>query len=191
MLCDDRDKPLQTSQNRPMDHDRSSWWFVRIRRLLRSTVFEVEPFWELEIQLDSCALERPLQGVFNRDIYLWAVERSIPWVNLPFPRVVLLERCPKLLITFTTTFATNSRKAQSRGRILGRLRLCGNQRSVKWSGRCEGQTKNGRVWGYVGTTHSLSFVPGLDLAEVIVGSGGEFKREFESKQPIREFHEIK
>ena len=40
-------------------------------------------------------------------------------------------------------------------------------------------------------THSLSFIPSLDLAKVVVGSGRQFKREFESKQPIGEFHKIK
>ena len=39
-------------------------------------------------------------------------------------------------------------------------------------------------------THSLSFIPSLDLAEVIVRPGGQFKRKFKPKQPIGEFHEI-
>ena len=80
-----------------MDHNRSRWWLVRIRRFFRSTVFEVEPIWKLEIQLDGCALEGPLQGVFDRNVYLWAVECSVSRVHLPFPRVVFFERFRELL----------------------------------------------------------------------------------------------
>ena len=95
VLGDDRDKPLQTSQNRPMDHDRP----VGLRRLFRPTIFEVEPLGKLEIQLDRRALEGSLQSVSDRDIYLGTVERSVSRVHLPVPRVVFLERLRELLFT--------------------------------------------------------------------------------------------
>ena len=88
-----------------MHHDRSRWWLIWIRRLFRSTVFKVEPFWELEIQLNSSALEGPLQGVFDRDVYLWTVERTVSRIYLPIPRVVFLESFRELLFT-SITFPT-------------------------------------------------------------------------------------
>ena len=39
-------------------------------------------------------------------------------------------------------------------------------------------------------THSLCFVPSLDVAEIVIWSGREFKREFKSEQAIGELHEI-
>ena len=97
MLSDNRDKPLQTSQDRSVDHDWSRGWLVRIRRLFRSTVLQIKPFGKLEIQLNRGTLEGPLQGVFDGNIYLGTVERSISWINLPFSRVVLFERFCELL----------------------------------------------------------------------------------------------
>ena len=97
MLSDNRDEPLHTSQDRSMDHDRSRRRLVWIRRLFRSTILEVEPLRELEIQLNRRALEGPLQSIFDRDVYLGTVERSVSRVHLPFPRVVFLERFRQLL----------------------------------------------------------------------------------------------
>lgn len=138
MLGDDRDEPLQASQNCPMDHDRSCWRLVGIRCLFRPTVFEVKPLWKLEIQLDGCTLERALQGVSDRDVYLWTVERSVTRVDLPFPRVVFLERFRELLFASTITFSTKLMRAQSRERILGCLQLCRNQQSVSGVGKNSG-----------------------------------------------------
>ena len=81
-----------------MNHDRSRGWLVRIRRLFRPTVLEIKPLRELEIQLNRGALEGPFQSIFDRDIYLGAVKRSIPRTNLPVSRVVLLKRFRELLL---------------------------------------------------------------------------------------------
>lgn len=99
MFSDDRDEPLQTPQDRSMDHDWSRRRLVWIRRLFRPAVLEVEPLGELEIQLDRRALEGPFQSVLDRDVYLGAVERPVSWVHLPFSRVMFLERFPELLFT--------------------------------------------------------------------------------------------
>ena len=80
-----------------MDHHRSRRWLARIRRIPRSPVLEVEPFRKLEIQLNRRALERPLQRVFDRDIYLGTVERPVARVNLPISGVVIIKRFPQLL----------------------------------------------------------------------------------------------
>ena len=98
VLGDNRDEPLQTSQDRPMNHDRPRRWLIRIRRLFRPTVLEIKPLGKLEIQLNRGTLERPFQGIFDGDIYLGAVERSVPRVNLPVSRVVPFERFRELLI---------------------------------------------------------------------------------------------
>jgi len=39
-------------------------------------------------------------------------------------------------------------------------------------------------------THSFRLVPSLDVAEVIIWPGREFKREFKSEQTVGELHEI-
>lgn len=80
-----------------MNHDWSRRRPARIRRLFRSTILEVEPLRELEIQLNRRALEGPLQSVFDRDIYLGTVKRSVTRVDLPPPRMVFLERLRQLL----------------------------------------------------------------------------------------------
>jgi len=94
-----RDEPLQTSQDRSMDHDRPRGWLVGICRLFRSAILEVKPLGKLEIQLNRGALEGPFQGVLDCDVYLGTVERPISRVNLPFPRVVFLECFRQLLFT--------------------------------------------------------------------------------------------
>jgi len=104
VLGDDRDESLQTSQDRSMNHDRSRGWLVGIRRFFRSTILEVKPLGKLEIQLNRGALEGPFQGIFDRDVYLGTVKRSISRVNLPFPRVVFLERFRELLFTSPQRF---------------------------------------------------------------------------------------
>ena len=72
-----------------MDHDRPRWRLCRVRRFF-PTILEVEPLGKLEIQLDSRALEGPLQSVFDRDVYLWSVERSVSRVDLPISGVMFL-----------------------------------------------------------------------------------------------------
>ena len=99
VLSDDRDEPLQTSQDRSVDHHRSRRRLVWIRRLFWSTILEVESLRKLEIQLNRRALERPLQSVFDRDVYLGTVERSVSRIHLPISRVMFLQRFCELLFT--------------------------------------------------------------------------------------------
>ena len=98
VLGDDRNEPLQTSQDRSVNHNRPRRWLVRIVRVLRSTILEIKPLGKLEIQLNRGALERPFQGIFDGDIYLGTVECPIPRVNLPVSRVVFLKRFRELLL---------------------------------------------------------------------------------------------
>ena len=57
VLGRNRDEPLQTSQDRSMNHDRSRGWPIGIRRLFRTTVLEIKPLRKLEIQLNRGTLE--------------------------------------------------------------------------------------------------------------------------------------
>ena len=177
MLSDDRDEPLQTSQDRSMDHHRSRRWFAGIRRVFRSTILQVKSLRKLEVQLNRGALERPFQGILDGNIYFGAVEGSIPRVHLPISGVVLIERFRELL--FTHRFRCMERPQ------LDNLGDHGRQ-SVAWES--PGPRAEERLGGM---THSLSFVPSLDLTEVIIRPSGELEREFKSKQSVGELHEIK
>jgi hypothetical protein len=58
MLRDNRDEPLHTSKDSSVNDDWTCRWFIRAAcRVLRGAVLEVEPLWQLEIELDSRALE--------------------------------------------------------------------------------------------------------------------------------------
>ena len=173
VLGDDRDEPLQTSQDRSMDHDRSRRRPVWIRRLIRSTIFEVESLWELEIQLNRRALERPFQSVFDRDVYLGTVERSVSRVYLPVPRVVFLERLRELLFYANVSSYEANAVGNHFWSIIAvivsvrweNLELNREPRNTRRSGGGDGDEE---------MTHSLSFIPSLDLTEVIFWSSGEF-----------------
>lgn len=151
-----------------MDHDRSRRRLARIRRIFRSTILEVESLRKLEIQLDRCALEGALQSVFDRDVYLGTVERPVSRIHLPFPRVMVLERFRQLLLCEPQLWGVCVW-----GERMGMIAV----ESVigRWSGA---ELKAG---GGEKQTHSLSFIPSLDLTEIIFRSSGEFKRKFETE----------
>ena len=99
MLRDDRNEPLQTTQDRTVDDHRARGRLARLGHcgLVRATVFEVEPLRELEVELDRGALERPAESVADGDVDLGAVECTVAWVDLPLAGVELLERLLELL----------------------------------------------------------------------------------------------
>lgn len=92
-----RNESLKTPQDRAMNNDRSRGWLVRVRRLLRRAVFQVEPLRQLEIQLDGRALERAAQRVADGDVDLGPVERTVARVDIPLIWVMLLQRFFELL----------------------------------------------------------------------------------------------
>lgn len=92
MLRNNRQKPLQTPQNRPMYNNRP------IRSLIRTPILQIEPLRQLEVQLYRRTLETPLQRIPNRDINFRSVERPVPRVDLPFARIMLLQRLLELLL---------------------------------------------------------------------------------------------
>jgi hypothetical protein len=40
-----------------MDDDWAAWWFVRTDCLLGRTIFQIEAFGQLKVELNRCALE--------------------------------------------------------------------------------------------------------------------------------------
>lgn len=85
MLGNDGDEPFQTPQDRTMDHDGSS------SSLVCGAVLQVEPFRQLEVELDSSTLERSAKSVPNRDVDLGTIERAIARVELPLTGIVGFE----------------------------------------------------------------------------------------------------
>ena len=65
--------------------------------LISATVLEVEPFGELEVELDGGTLEGPIESVFDGDIDLGSVEGTIAWVDLPLAWILFLESLFELL----------------------------------------------------------------------------------------------
>ena len=65
--------------------------------VLGGAVLQLEPFGELEVELDGGALEGALERVADRDVDLGAVEGTIAWVDLPLAWVLFLESLFELL----------------------------------------------------------------------------------------------
>jgi hypothetical protein len=81
MLRDDGDEAFETSQDSTVNHHRTRRGLVRIDRLVRGAVLEVEPLRELEIELDGRTLEGSAQRVFDVNIDLRAIECAVPWID--------------------------------------------------------------------------------------------------------------
>ena len=100
MLRDDRNEPLQTTQDRTMDDNGPRRGLVcGSLAVLGGAVLQLEPFGELEVKLNRCALERSAQRVFDRDIDFRAIESTVSRVELPFAGVVFVESVCQLLET--------------------------------------------------------------------------------------------
>ena len=98
MLRDDRNEPLQTTQDRTVDNDGPGRGLVcGSLAVLGGAVLQLEPFGELEVELDGGALEGPIESVFDGDIDLGSVEGTIAWVDLPLAWVLFLEGLFELL----------------------------------------------------------------------------------------------
>jgi len=161
-----------------MDHDRSRRRPARIRRLFRSTILEVEPLRKLEIQLNRRALEGPLQSVFDRDIYLGTVKRSVTRVDLPPPGMVFLERFRQLLFYARVSYYRASAVGNHFWGIIAATEPVGWENSEL---NREPRNASGGGGGNGQRTHSLGFIPSLNLTKVIFRSSGEFEREFETE----------
>lgn len=60
VLRDDGDESFEASQDGTVNHHRPRRGSVWVRHFLRGTVLEVEPFRELEVELNGRALERSM-----------------------------------------------------------------------------------------------------------------------------------
>ena len=80
-----------------MNDDGSRGGFIRILRIFSGTIFQVETFGELEIELDGCALEGPPECISDGDIDLGSVKRTISGVDFPFAGVLSFEGFFELL----------------------------------------------------------------------------------------------
>ena len=65
--------------------------------IVGSAILQVEPFGQLEIELNRGALEGTLQCIFDRNVDLRAVESTIARVQLPLPMIKLVKSFRKLL----------------------------------------------------------------------------------------------
>lgn len=94
VFCGNTDKSLQAAKDRPMNHHRP----VDLTLVLvRTAILQVEPLGKLEVELDGGALVGSFEGVLDRDVDLWAVECSVPWIYLPFTRLEAVESVAELL----------------------------------------------------------------------------------------------
>ena len=110
MLSDNRNEPLKTAQNRTVDHYRSRRRLARIGSggLIGRAVLEVEPLWQLEVELNGGTLERPAESITDGDVDFGAVECSIAGVDFPATCVVELVTCHKCSLCRYVTFAKES-----------------------------------------------------------------------------------
>jgi hypothetical protein len=97
VLRDDSDETFHTTQDSAMNDDRSRRGLVRVDHLLSSTVFEIETFGKLEVELNRRALERSMEGIANCDVDFGAVKCAISGVHIPFTRIVAVEGSFELL----------------------------------------------------------------------------------------------
>lgn len=75
VLCQDGKHALHRSQDGSVDHDRP----LMPRLCL---ILQVESVGQLEVQLDSGALELAHESVVHCDVNLGTVERAVPFVHL-------------------------------------------------------------------------------------------------------------
>jgi hypothetical protein len=88
-----------------VDHDRPIHGFLGFasfthsvgNAFFRPAVLELEALRKLEVELDSGALERPLEGVFDADVNLGSVERAVAGIELPFARDKSVQSLAQLL----------------------------------------------------------------------------------------------
>lgn len=92
MLRNNRNKPLQAAQDRPMYDHRP-----RMHALLGTPELQVEPLRKLEVELDRRALEGALERVADGDIDFGAVEGSVAGIEVPFAGVLFVEGFSELL----------------------------------------------------------------------------------------------
>lgn len=97
VLRNDGDEPFETSQDGTVNHHRSRRGLVRVRRLVRGAVLEVEPLRELKVELDGRTLERSAQCVLDVNVDLGTVEGTVSWIDSPLPGVLLVEGLFQLL----------------------------------------------------------------------------------------------
>jgi hypothetical protein len=97
MLRNNRNEPLQTAQNRTVNHHGATRRLLRLIVIIRRAVLEVKPLGKLEVELDGSALEGPAEGVANGDVDFGTVEGAVAWVELPFPGVEFVEGLRELL----------------------------------------------------------------------------------------------
>lgn len=95
VLSRNRNKPFQATQYGTMDHHRSVD-FALI--LIRTTVFQVEPLRELEVELDGGTLVGTFESVLDGDVDLGSVECSVTWVDFPLSRLETVEGVAELLL---------------------------------------------------------------------------------------------
>jgi hypothetical protein len=80
-----------------MYHDRPRRSLVRVDSFLCRPIFEIETFRKLEVELNCRALERSMEGIANGDVHLGTIERPVTRVEIPFARIMPLERLCELL----------------------------------------------------------------------------------------------
>ena len=98
MFGDNSDKSLQTTKDGAVDHDWSCRCLVRsLFIVIRVTILQIESVRELEVKLDSCTLERPLESIRDRNIDFGPVEGPIAGVEFPLPRGVFIKCTLQLL----------------------------------------------------------------------------------------------
>ncbi len=83
VLGHDPEEPFQRAEDGAVDHDRP------LLAAISGDVVELEPFRQVEIQLDGGALPHPADGVFDLEIDLGAVESAAALVNLVSPALAL------------------------------------------------------------------------------------------------------
>ena len=80
-----------------MDDDWAARRFIRTDCLISGSIFQIEAFGQLEVELDRCALKRPTKSVTDGYVNFGTVESTVPGIEVPLPRVPFVKRITKLL----------------------------------------------------------------------------------------------
>jgi hypothetical protein len=80
-----------------MDDNWATRRFIRTGGLISGPIFQIEAFWQLEVELNRCTLKRPTKSVTDGNVNFGTVESTVPRIEVPLPRVPFVKRITKLL----------------------------------------------------------------------------------------------
>lgn len=97
MFRNDRDESFQTTEDSSVYHYGPTWSLFGTLVIISTSILEVEPFRQLEVELYRCALEPSSQRILYGDVNFRTIERAVAGIEVPLSRVELIQRFRELL----------------------------------------------------------------------------------------------